>query len=51
MARLNRTGMRSWMQALAMVIVALATLEATSLVQYYFARKTILKEATRRAED
>jgi sigma-B regulation protein RsbU (phosphoserine phosphatase) len=43
--------MRSLMQALAMVIVALATLEATSLVQYYFARKTILKEATRRAED
>ena len=51
MAKLNRNGMRSLMQALAMVIVALATLEATSLVQYYFARKTILKEATRRAED
>ena len=51
MASLNKNGRRSLLQALAMVIVALATLEATSLVQYYFARKTILKEATRRAED
>ena len=36
-------------QALATVIVALATLEATSLVQYYFSRKSIYEEATRRA--
>ena len=37
-------------QALATVIVALATLEATSLTQYYFARKSIYEEATRRAQ-
>ena len=37
-------------QALATVIVALATLEATSLLQYYFSRKSIYEEATRRAE-
>ena len=36
-------------QALATVIVALATLEATSLLQYYFSRKSIYEEATRRA--
>jgi sigma-B regulation protein RsbU (phosphoserine phosphatase) len=38
-------------QALATVIVALATLEATSLVQYFYSRKTIYEEANRRAED
>ena len=37
-------------QAVATVIVALATLEATSLLQYYFSRKSIYEEATRRAE-
>ena len=37
-------------QALVTVIVALATLEATFLIQYYFSRKTIYEEATRRAE-
>ena len=36
-------------QALVTVIVALATLEATFLIQYYFSRKTIYEEATRRA--
>ena len=38
-------------QALATVIVALATLEATFLIQYFSTRKTIYAEATRRAED
>ena len=38
-------------QALATVIVALATLEATFLIQYFSTRKTIYEEATRRAED
>ena len=37
-------------QALVTVIVALATLEATFLLQYYFSRKSIYEEATRRAE-
>ena len=37
-------------QALVTVIVALATLEATFLIQYYFSRKSIYEEATRRAE-
>ena len=51
MAKLNNNGLRSILQALAMIIVALITLEATTLVQYYFARRTILTEATRRAQD
>ena len=38
-------------QALATVIVALATLEATFLIQYFSSRRTIYAEATRRAED
>ena len=50
MAKLNRENLTYALQALALVIVALVTLEATSLVQYYFARKTILNEATRQAE-
>ena len=37
------------LQAIAAVIVALATLEATFLTQYFFSRKTIYTEATRRA--
>ena len=37
-------------QAIVTVIVALATLEATFLLQYYFSRKSIYAEATRRAE-
>ena len=37
-------------QAIVTVIVALATLEATFLLQYYFSRKSIYEEATRRAE-
>ena len=51
MAKLNHNGRRSILQALAMIIVALLTLEATTLVQYYFARRTILREATRHAQD
>ena len=41
---------KSLAQALAMVIISIVTLEATSLIQYYFTRKTIREEATRRAE-
>ena len=37
------------LQAIAAVIVALATLEATFLTLYFFSRKTIYTEATRRA--
>ena len=37
-------------QAIVTIIVALATLEATFLLQYYFSRKSIYEEATRRAE-
>ena len=37
-------------QAIATVIVALATLEATFMIQYFFSQKTIYEEATRRAE-
>ena len=51
MARLTRNQLRYALQAIATVFVALVTLEATSLTQYYFARKSIYQEATRRAED
>ena len=50
MAKTNGTKLGYAFQALATVIVALATLEATSLLQYYFSRKSISEEATRRAE-
>ena len=50
MAKLSKKNVRYALQALATVIVALVTLEATSLIQYYFSRKTIYEEATRRAE-
>ena len=50
MAKLRGNKFRYALQALATVIVALITLEATSLIQYYFSRKTIYEEATRRAE-
>ena len=51
MAKLTRNQLRYALQAIATVFVALVTLEATSLTQYYFARKSIYQEATRRAED
>ena len=38
-------------EAIVTVIVALATLEATFLIQYFSSRRTITEEATRRAED
>ena len=50
MAKTNGKRLGYAFQALATVIVALATLEATSLIQYYFSRKSIYEEATRRAE-
>ena len=50
MAKRNKNHLKYALQALATVIVALATLEATSLIQYFYARDTIYAEATRRAE-
>lgn len=50
MAKNGGNNLRYAIQALATVIVALATLEATSLIQYFFSRQTIYEEATRRAE-
>ena len=41
MAERNKNHFKYALQALATVIVALVTLEATSLIQYYFSRKTI----------
>lgn len=38
------------LQGLAMVIIAIIVLEATSLIQYYFSRRQIYAEATGRAE-
>ena len=38
-------------QAIATVIVALATLEGTFLIQYFFSRNTLYEEATRQAEE
>ena len=50
MAKRNKNHFKYALQALATVIVALATLEATSLIQYFYARNIIYEEATRRAE-
>ena len=51
MAKSNGKKLGYAFQALVTVIVALATLEATFLIQYFSSRKTIYAEATRRAED
>ena len=51
MAKTSGNKLRYALQALVTVIVALVTLEATFLTQYYFSRKSIYEEATRRAED
>ena len=51
MAKVKGNKLAYTLQALATVIVALATLEATFLIQYFSSRKTIYEEATRRAED
>ena len=51
MAKLRGNKLGYAFQAIVTVIVALATLEATYLVQYYSSRKAIYEEATRRAED
>ena len=50
MSKKRRNKLGYAFQALVTVIVALATLEATFLIQYYFSRKSIYEEATRRAE-
>ena len=50
MAQRNKNHFKYAIQAIVTVIVALVTLEATFLIQYYYARKTIYEEATRRAE-
>ena len=41
---------RAALQGLMIVVVSVVTLEATSLLQYYFSSKTITAEANRRAE-
>ena len=51
MAKRNKNNFKYALQALATVIVALITLEATFLIQYFSMRQTIYEEATRRAED
>ena len=51
MAKQRGTKFKYTLQALATVIVALVTLEATFLIQYFSTRQTIYEEATRRAED
>ena len=51
MAKPIKNNLRYALQAIMAVVVALATLEATFLIQFYFSRNTIYEEATRRAED
>ena len=51
MAKLSGHKMGYGFQAVVTVIVALATLEATTLLQYFSSRKAMQEEATRRAED
>ena len=50
MSRFNKEEVRSILNALLTLIIAVVTLEATFLVQYYFSRKTIWEEAIGRAE-
>jgi sigma-B regulation protein RsbU (phosphoserine phosphatase) len=49
MAKINRNNARYALQAVATIIVALATLEATFLIQYYSSRQAISSEATNQA--
>ena len=51
MAKSNGKKLGYAFQAIVTVVVALATLEATFLIQYFSSRRTITEEATRRAED
>ena len=50
MAKLTHENWKSLIQALALVIIAIVTLEVTSLIQHYYIRQNIREEATRRAE-
>ena len=50
MASLGRNNLKYARQAAATIIVALATLEATFLIQYFASRKAIAEEATNEAE-
>ena len=50
MARLGQNNYKYARQAAATIIVALATLEATFLIQYFASRKAIAEEATNEAE-
>ena len=50
MRKIGNENLKAVTQALALVILAIVMLEATSLVQHYFIRKSIREEATRRAE-
>ena len=50
MSILKKENLRYLLQALLTLIIAVATLEATSLIQYYFTRRTIQEEAVGRAE-
>ena len=51
MAKLNRDNFKIALQGLAMVIICIVTLVASSIVQTVFNQRRIHDEATRRAED
>lgn len=48
--RFNKATVNYVLQGLALVIVAMVTLEGTSLIQYYFSRDMMQEEATLRAQ-
>ena len=50
MRKLRNENWKAVTQALALVIIAIVMLEATSLIQHYLLRRTIREEATRQAE-
>ena len=50
MRKLRNENWKAVTRALALVILAIVLLEATSLIQHYLLRRTIREEATRRAE-
>lgn len=51
MAKSDQAKKRYLLQGIAMIFIAVVTVEATTLIQNYFARIAVTEEAIRRAED
>ena len=51
MGKSDQAKKRYLLQGIAMIFIAVVTLEATTLIQNYFSKKAVTEEAIRRAED